>query len=251
MAVVQGPFRLVAQPFDHLPRPRTVGARIRPRHAVRVDPQEGDEVGARRIDVEVKLGPADLEEERASFIHGDAQLVHRVEREVEPSGHAGCDGSHDLEGIGARRSDQGHVAGRLGHAWTLYFRAAGPPTATGPIRGGAVIDLSIEIEERGRWRVLRVGGEIDLYTSPQLRERLLEAAASAEAAPFVALDLTGVSFVDSSGLGVIVGGLKHVRERNGDLQVVASDDSPVAKLLSLTSLDGAIRRLGSIEELDA
>jgi anti-sigma B factor antagonist len=99
--------------------------------------------------------------------------------------------------------------------------------------------------------VLKVGGEIDLYTSPQLRERLLEAAASVETGPFVALDLTGVTFVDSSGLGVIVGGLKHVRERSGDLLVVASDDSPLAKLLSLTSLDGAVRRLVSLDELDA
>jgi anti-sigma B factor antagonist len=99
--------------------------------------------------------------------------------------------------------------------------------------------------------VLRVGGEIDLYTSPQLRERLLEAVATVETSPFVALDLTGVTFVDSSGLGVIVGGLKHVRERGGDLLVVAADDSPLAKLLSLTSLDGAVRRLVSLDELDA
>lgn len=99
--------------------------------------------------------------------------------------------------------------------------------------------------------MLRVGGEIDLYTSPQLRERLLEAAATAETSPFVALDLTGVTFVDSSGLGVIVGGLKHVRERGGDLLVVAADDSPLAKLLTLTSLDGAVRRLVSLDELDA
>jgi anti-sigma B factor antagonist len=133
---------------------------------------------------------------------------------------------------------------------TLYFRGVVPPLH-GATRGGAGIDLSIEIEERGRWTVLRVGGEIDLYTSPQLRERLLEAAATAETSPFVALDLTGVTFVDSSGLGVIVGGLKHVRERGGDLLVVAADDSPLAKLLTLTSLDGAVRRLVSLDELDA
>ena len=95
-----------------------------------------------------------------------------------------------------------------------------------------------------------MSGEIDLYTSPQLRESLL-GSGSAESAPFVALDLTDVGFVDSSGLGVIVGGLKHVRERNGDLIVISSDESPLAKLLSLTNLDGAVRRLVSVDDLDA
>jgi anti-sigma B factor antagonist len=141
------------------------------------------------------------------------------------------------------------VAGGLGHARNPILSGCRTAASRGDQRG-AGIDLSIEIEQRGRWTVLRVGGEIDLYTSPQLRERLLEAAA-VETSAFVALDLTGVTFVDSSGLGVIVGGLKHVRERGGDLLVVAADDSPLAKLLTLTSLDEAVRRLVSLDELDA
>lgn len=96
-----------------------------------------------------------------------------------------------------------------------------------------------------------MAGEIDLYTSPQLREHLLEAAGSAQSPPRVALDFTDVGFVDSSGLGVIIGGLKHVRELGGDLVMVASDGSALAKLLALTSLDGAVRRVGSIDELGA
>lgn len=118
------------------------------------------------------------------------------------------------------------------------------------MKKGSTIDLSIQTEERGGWTVLRVAGEIDLYTSPQLREHLLEAAGSAQSPPRVALDFTDVGFVDSSGLGVIIGGLKHVRELNGDLVVVASDGSPLTKLLALTSLDGAVRRLVSVDELD-
>jgi anti-sigma B factor antagonist len=113
-----------------------------------------------------------------------------------------------------------------------------------------IIDLSIRTEERGDWRVLLVAGEIDLYTSPQLREQLLELAGSAPHPPRVALDFTDVGFVDSSGLGVIIGGLKHLRELSGDLLVVAGDASALARLLDLTSLDGAVRRLRSIDELD-
>jgi anti-sigma B factor antagonist len=109
------------------------------------------------------------------------------------------------------------------------------------------MDLTITVEDRGRWKLVSVSGEIDLYTSPQLRERLLAPNGTPR---FVALDFTGVGFVDSSGLGVIVGALKHAREHGGDLVVISSSDSPLAKLLNLTGLDAAIRRLDSADDLD-
>jgi anti-sigma B factor antagonist len=110
------------------------------------------------------------------------------------------------------------------------------------------MDLTIDVEDRGRWKLISVSGEIDLYTSPQLRERVLGAANGSPR--FVALDFSRVGFVDSSGLGVIVGALKHAREHGGDLVVIARSDSPLAKLLNLTGLDAAIRRLDSADELD-
>jgi anti-sigma B factor antagonist len=109
------------------------------------------------------------------------------------------------------------------------------------------MDLSIDVEDRGRWKLVSVSGEVDLYTSPQLRERLL---GEADGSPrSIALDFSRVGFVDSSGLGVIVGLLKHTREQGGDLVVISDPDSPLAKLLRLTGLDSAIRRLDSADEL--
>jgi anti-sigma B factor antagonist len=56
----------------------------------------------------------------------------------------------------------------------------------------------------------------------------------------VIVDLSDVPFMDSSGLGVIVGCLKRLRESGGDLALVTMPGSPPSKLLSLTGLDRAI-----------
>ena len=116
-----------------------------------------------------------------------------------------------------------------------------------PIEEGAVrIELVIEDRTMGTWTVLTVAGELDLATAPGLRERVREMPGGALQ---VALDLTGVGFVDSSGLGAIIACLKHVRERRGELMLVAPDASPVAKLLSLTGLEPSIARVLTVDDL--
>lgn len=110
-----------------------------------------------------------------------------------------------------------------------------------------IIDLTIEQSERGPWTLISVAGEIDLFTSPQLRERVLASAAGDGV--LIALDFSQVGFVDSSGLGVIVACLKHLRENGGDLAVISPDGSAFAKLLALTGLDGPVRRVPSASDL--
>jgi len=58
-----------------------------------------------------------------------------------------------------------------------------------------------------------------------------------------------VGFVDSSGLGAIVACLKHVREHGGEMKLIAPEDSPVTKLLSLTGLEPSIARVDSTDAL--
>lgn len=117
-----------------------------------------------------------------------------------------------------------------------------------PIEKGAVlIELVIEGRTAGTWAVLAVSGELDLATAPGLRERLREM--TPEGPVKVALDLTAVGFVDSSGLGAIVACLKHVRELGGELVLVAPDASPIAKLLSLTGLEPSIARVRTVGDL--
>jgi anti-sigma B factor antagonist len=99
-------------------------------------------------------------------------------------------------------------------------------------------ELSIEARAMGDRTVLTVRGELDLYTAPALRDRVL--AAAAEGHRRLVIDLSGVPFMDSSGLGVIVACLKRLRESGGDLALVTAPGSPPSKLLSLTGLDRAI-----------
>ena len=62
----------------------------------------------------------------------------------------------------------------------------------------------------GDCAVLQVTGEVDVYTAPMLRERIRELAA--RGAVHLIADLGQVDFLDSTGLGVLVGGLKRLRE---------------------------------------
>lgn len=95
------------------------------------------------------------------------------------------------------------------------------------------------------WHVLAVGGELDLYTAPTLRERIAEEDAGSS----VALDVTGVSFIDSSGLGAMVASLKHVKESGGRLAIVTPDGSPVERLLALTGLDQVLQVGRTLDDL--
>ncbi len=81
--------------------------------------------------------------------------------------------------------------------------------------------------------VVEVGGDLDVETGPALREALYSLAAVQERD--VVLDLSRVSFLDSSGLGVLVGALKRLRAGDGMLHL-AGCTSAVTDVLSLTGL---------------
>ena len=82
--------------------------------------------------------------------------------------------------------------------------------------------------------MLAVHGELDIDGAPSLRRALIEAIDN-NAGRQLVVDLEGVDFIDSAGLGVLVGGLKHARTREGDLVLVATGRS-VIKVLELTGL---------------
>jgi anti-sigma B factor antagonist len=78
-------------------------------------------------------------------------------------------------------------------------------------------------------------GEVDAYRAPVLRGKLTSAFSEAGMSVLV-VDLSRTTFVDSSALGVLVGGLKRARERNGRFVVVAPTGG-VRRILEITSLD--------------
>lgn len=107
------------------------------------------------------------------------------------------------------------------------------------------MDLGIRLEERGDWTIARVTGDLDLTTAPKLRERLVQVVVDGR--PHIVLDLEGVDFVDSTGLGVVVGLLKRTRGQGGDLRLV-STRSGLRKILELTALDRALPLAASVDQ---
>ena len=93
--------------------------------------------------------------------------------------------------------------------------------------------------------LIRVGGEIDVYTAPQLREAVLELIGQGVA--HVIADLRAVEFLDSTGLGAIVGGQKRLRANEGSLVLAASPDR-IVRLFRITGLDRAFSLYPSVPQ---
>ncbi len=99
---------------------------------------------------------------------------------------------------------------------------------------GAPVDLSITRADHGDRTVVHLGGEIDVYTAPLVREKLDEQLTAGRTD--LVVDLTDVTFLDSTGLGVLVGRLKLTRTMGGSMRIVGTDDR-VLKVFSITGLD--------------
>jgi anti-sigma B factor antagonist len=82
--------------------------------------------------------------------------------------------------------------------------------------------------------VIAVGGEIDVYTAPKLRERLIGLVEDGSYQLIV--DMEDVEFLDSTGLGVLVGGLKRVRAQDGWIDLVCTQ-SRILRIFRITGLN--------------
>jgi anti-sigma B factor antagonist len=107
------------------------------------------------------------------------------------------------------------------------------------------VDLSISSDVREEVTVVHVGGEIDVYTAPVLREHLDEHISQGRHQ--LVVDLGAVSFMDSTGLGVLVGRLKLVRVKNGTLRLVCSSER-ILKVFSITGLDKVFQIFASVDD---
>ena len=95
------------------------------------------------------------------------------------------------------------------------------------------MDLTLATREVDGRAVVAVGGEIDVYTAPKLREQLIELVS--DGSYHIVVDLEKVDFLDSTGLGVLVGGLKRVRNHDGSLQLVCTQEK-ILKIFRITGL---------------
>ncbi len=85
----------------------------------------------------------------------------------------------------------------------------------------------------GDCAVLRIEGEIDAYAAPQIRERVVDLAGNGTV--HIIADLRGAGFLDSAGLGALVGSRTGLRARGGSLTLVASTDR-ILQALRITGL---------------
>ena len=92
--------------------------------------------------------------------------------------------------------------------------------------------LEINIDETGDYTVCRPVGELDAFTVGQFREALSDLSGT----PRLLIDLSGVPFLDSAGLGALIGGVRRAREAGGDVAVYGARPA-VARLLHTTGFD--------------
>ncbi|MGH9164658.1 MAG: STAS domain-containing protein [Acidimicrobiales bacterium] len=95
------------------------------------------------------------------------------------------------------------------------------------------MDLGLDVTEHGPMTVLSVRGEVDVYTAPRLREKLVELVGQGKHQ--IVIDLEAVEFLDSTGLGVLVGALKRLRSHDGDLSLVCTQHR-ILKVFEITGL---------------
>jgi anti-sigma B factor antagonist len=107
------------------------------------------------------------------------------------------------------------------------------------------MDLSVMSRREGTRTVISVTGEIDVYTAPTLRERLNELVARGEYD--LVVDMAGVEFLDSTGLGVLVGGLKRTRSHQGTLRLVCNQEK-IIKVFRITGLTKVFPIYASLDD---
>ena len=107
------------------------------------------------------------------------------------------------------------------------------------------MNLIVESRESDGWMVVEAKGEIDLYTAPRLKEQLADLVNRDRTR--IVVNLEGVEFMDSTGLGVLIGSLRRCRERGGEFALAAPRET-VHKVLRITGLDKVFPTYESVDE---
>ena len=107
------------------------------------------------------------------------------------------------------------------------------------------MDLNVQTRQEGDVAVVVATGEIDVFTAPDLDDALARQLAEGRAR--LVVDLTGVSFLDSTGLGVLVKGLKGARDAGGTLHLVVTTER-IRKIFDITGLDAAMPLFDTVQD---
>ena len=112
------------------------------------------------------------------------------------------------------------------------------------------MNFDVKTEQLGdETYVISLAGEVDLYTAPEFKQQLLEVIS--QGGKNVVVDFTDTTFIDSTTLGVLVGGVKRLRANDGQLALVCSDRN-ITKIFEITGLDRVFAIYGTrAEAVDA
>ena len=108
------------------------------------------------------------------------------------------------------------------------------------------MNFDIKTEQLGdESYVISLGGEVELYTAPEFKQQLLDVIG--QGGKHVIVDFSNTTFIDSTTLGVLVGGVKRLRTNEGQLSLVCSDRN-ITKIFEITGLDRVFTIYGSRDE---
>lgn len=108
------------------------------------------------------------------------------------------------------------------------------------------MDIKVNVRETpGDCYVVDIAGEIDVYTSPKVKDAI--GALIDRGVYNLVIDLQRVRYIDSTGLGVLIGGLKRVREHGGSVNLVCTNPQ-IRKIFDIT---GLVKIFGIFESDDA
>jgi anti-anti-sigma factor len=97
--------------------------------------------------------------------------------------------------------------------------------------------VSLDIEQRGEVVIARLSGELDVSAAPHMGDRLTEAVPSS--ALGIVIDFRDLEFIESSGIAMLFGLVRHFGSRRQQLRVVADAGEPVARVLELVEFERA------------
>ena len=106
------------------------------------------------------------------------------------------------------------------------------------------IEFSIEDRQVGDVHVVSVAGEVDLFTAPEFKQRVMAPIGSG--IDHVVVDLMATTFIDSSSLGVLIGAHRRLKSRGGRLVVACREDA-IIKTFRITGLDTVFTLTDSVD----
>jgi anti-sigma B factor antagonist len=100
------------------------------------------------------------------------------------------------------------------------------------------VELSLSTQVADSVAIIEANGDVDVYSAPALRETIVDLVEAGHI--HVVVDLNGLEFLDSTGLGVLVGGLKRVRAQRGSLRIVCTKEHVIEpfRITGLTKVFG-------------